>query len=67
MVNPALTILFDLFLIGSAIAISAAMAAEYFTTRQPHVGTTRPRPPLATRTPRRRATMHRLPAPRRAA
>jgi len=67
MVNPALTILFDLFLIGSAVAITAAMAAEYLVSREPHVGTSRTKPPAATRTARRRATVHRLPAARRRA
>jgi hypothetical protein len=67
MVNPALTILFDLFLIGSAVAITLAMATEYFVSRQPHIGTSRPKPPVATRTPRKRATIHRMPAHRRRA
>ena len=67
MVNPALTLLFDLYLVGSALAVSAAMAAEYLVTREPHVGTSRPKPPVATRTVRRRATVHRMPAQRRRA
>lgn len=41
MVNPVLTILFDLFLIGSALALISAMATEYLASRQPHVGSTR--------------------------
>ena len=67
MVNPAFTILFDIFLIGSAIAVSTAMAAEYLLAREPHVGTTHPRRTVATRTSRRRATIQRMPAPRRRA
>jgi hypothetical protein len=67
MVNPLLTILFDIFLVGSAVAVSAAMATEYFIAREPHVGRTRPQRPVATRTVRRRATVHRMPAPRRRA
>jgi hypothetical protein len=38
MVNPLLTILFDIFLIGSALAVSAGMVAEYLATREPQVG-----------------------------
>lgn len=41
MVNPVFTILFDLFLIGTAVAVSATMVAEYLGSREPHVGTTR--------------------------
>lgn len=51
MVNPLLTILFDIFLIGSAVAVSASMVAEYLMSREPHVGTTRPA--LAARAQRR--------------
>ncbi len=40
MVNPILTVLFDLFLIGSAIAIIAAMVQEYFDSRTPSIGGT---------------------------
>jgi hypothetical protein len=68
MVNPLLTILFDLFLIGSALAVTAGIAAEYLVTREPHVGTTR-RPRRVSPAPhaRRRATVHRFPAERRRA
>jgi len=41
MVNPVLTIIFDLFLIGSALALISAMATEYLVSREPHVGSTR--------------------------
>jgi hypothetical protein len=41
MVNPVLTIIFDLFLIGSALALVSAMATEYLVSREPHVGSTR--------------------------
>jgi len=67
MVNPLLTILFDLFLIGSALAIAAAMATEYFLLREPHVGGARKARPAAPASPRRRATVHRIPAQRRRA
>jgi hypothetical protein len=67
MVNPVLTILFDLFLVGSALAIAAAMAAEYLVTREPHVGTSRPKPPIVARAHRRHVPVHRMPAQRRRA
>ena len=38
MVNPMLTVLFNLFLVGSAVAILAAMVQEYFDSRTPSVG-----------------------------
>ena len=38
MVNPLLTLLFDLLLIGSALAIIASMAHEYLRSRTPSVG-----------------------------
>jgi hypothetical protein len=38
MVNPLLTILFDIFLIGSALVVTGGMVAEYLATREPHVG-----------------------------
>lgn len=38
MVNPLLTVLFDLFLVGSAITIIAAMVDEYFSSRTPSIG-----------------------------
>ena len=33
MVNPLLTIVFDLFLVGSALLVSAALVDEYLTSR----------------------------------
>lgn len=41
MVNPLLTLLFDLLLIGTAGSVVAAMVTEYLANRQPAVGTTR--------------------------
>ena len=38
MVNPILTLIFDLFLIGSAISVVAAMVVEYRTGRSPAIG-----------------------------
>lgn len=38
MVNPVLTLIFDLFLIGSAISVVAAMVVEYRTGRSPAIG-----------------------------
>lgn len=38
MVNPVLTVLFNLFLVGSAIAILAAMLQECLDSRKPSVG-----------------------------
>lgn len=38
MVNPMLTVLFDLFLVGSAIMIIAAMVDEYFSSQKPAIG-----------------------------
>jgi len=66
-INPVLTILFDLFLIGSALAVSAAMVGEYFLHREPHVGDSKVRPAVRTRTAQRGAAVHGLPAGRRAA
>jgi hypothetical protein len=54
MVNPVLTVIFDLFLIGSALALISAMATEYLASREPHVGTTR-----AARAPRQRSAHRR--------
>jgi hypothetical protein len=49
MINPLLTVLFDFFLIGSAAAILAGMAREYFVSRTPSVGSPRTgRPALKT-------------------
>jgi len=41
MVNPLLTALFDLLLIGTAGSVVAAMVMEYLANREPAVGTTR--------------------------
>ncbi|MEX0782631.1 MAG: hypothetical protein WD557_08275 [Dehalococcoidia bacterium] len=38
MVNPVLTILFNLLLVGSALTIVAAMVQEYFDSRMDSVG-----------------------------
>jgi len=38
MVNPVITLLFDLFLIGAAAGIIASMVAEYLASRRPSVG-----------------------------
>jgi hypothetical protein len=54
MVNPVLTIIFDLFLIGSALALISAMATEYLVSREPHVGS-----PRAARVPRPRPSHRR--------
>ena len=67
MVNPVLTILFDLFLIGAALAVTAGIAMEYLAQREPHVGTTRVRRMPSAPQPRRRATIHRMPSQRRRA
>ncbi len=40
MVNPILTIIFDLFLIGSASSIVAAMALEYRASQGAAIGRT---------------------------
>lgn len=68
MVHPILTILFDLFIIGSAVIISAGMVAEYLASREPQIGTNRKYQPKAPAQTRRRGNVHRFPAqPRRAA
>jgi hypothetical protein len=67
MVHPILTFLFDLFIIGSAVTISAGMVAEYIASREPQIGTNRKYQPKAQLRTHRR-TVHRFPAlPRRAA
>jgi hypothetical protein len=38
MVHPVLTILFDLFIVGSALAILGALVAEQYALRQPAIG-----------------------------
>jgi hypothetical protein len=47
MVNPLLTVLFDLLLIGTAGSVVAAMVTEYLANREPAVGTTRARARVA--------------------
>jgi hypothetical protein len=67
MVNPVLTILFDLFIIGSALAISSAMLGEYFSSRQPQIGSSRK---YQVRTPqpgKRRGSLRQPPASHRRA
>lgn len=56
MVNPVLTIIFDLVLIGTALGLISAMAAEAWVSRQPHVG--------SERAVRRAPAMRRTHAPR---
>ena len=41
MVNPVATVIFDLFLVGTAGLVVAAMAHEYLTHGSPCVGATR--------------------------
>lgn len=69
MVNPVLTILFDLFLIGSALALVSAMTTEYLVSREPHVGSARAARPERPRpsTRRRAETLKNREARRRAA
>lgn len=38
MVNPLLTVIFDLFLIGSAASVVVAMIVEYRTNQGPAIG-----------------------------
>lgn len=70
MAHPILTILFDLFIIGSALSVAAAMVGEYLASREPSVGSARryqPKHPAPTQ-PRRRGTVtHLRPERRRAA
>lgn len=47
MIHPLLTLMFDLFLVGSAISILAAMTAEYIANRDPAVGHTRAARPVS--------------------
>ncbi|HML98138.1 MAG TPA: hypothetical protein PKD75_06620 [Tepidiformaceae bacterium] len=69
MVNPVLTILFDLFLIGSALALVSAMTTEYLVSREPHVGSARAARPGRPRpsTRRRAETLKNREVRRRAA
>ena len=46
MINPVLTILFDLFIVGSALAIVAALIAEQWAMREPSVGPVRRSRPM---------------------
>lgn len=56
MVNPALTILFDVFIIGSALGVLGYMAAEYLQSRQPTVGRRQAPAPRQAIVQRRRAS-----------
>lgn len=48
MVNPVLTVLFDLFLVGSACALIGALAAEQWAaSREPAIGRHKPAARLA--------------------
>ncbi len=67
MVHPILTVLFDLFIIGAAVSISAAMIGEYLASREPQIGTTRKYQPRRQPQLRRRSSMHRFPAQHRRA
>ena len=68
MVNPLLTILFDIFLIGSALAVTAGMVAEYLASREPHVGrVSRVKQTSHGHATAPRATVHRIGQRRRAA
>ena len=42
MIHPVLTILFDLFIIGSALAVASAMVIWYLQSRGPHIGHSAP-------------------------
>ncbi|MFN8508838.1 MAG: hypothetical protein U0547_14905 [Dehalococcoidia bacterium] len=59
MVNPLLTILFDLFIVGTAIAVCAAMVEEYLASREPVV-----RGSMRRTTTSRRVVRHTVTAPR---
>lgn len=41
MINPVLTLLFDLVLIGTACAVIAAMVVEHLDAREPAIGSAR--------------------------
>ncbi|MEO9254258.1 MAG: hypothetical protein ABI305_01860 [Tepidiformaceae bacterium] len=59
MIHPLLTLMFDLFLIGSAGSILAAMTAEYFANRGPAVGRSHAARPLTrAQQPGRAANVH---------
>lgn len=64
MVNPVATLVFDLFLIGSAAGLLTSIAVEAFTARKPTVGnrTAPPAPAAVVARPakaRRRSAMRR--------
>ena len=69
MIHPVLTILFDLFIIGSALAVASAMVIGYLQSRGPQTGTTQRYQPKYAPAPRlrTRSTVHRVPAQRRRA
>lgn len=69
MIHPVLTILFDLFIIGSALAVGSAMVVEYLQSREPRIGTTHRYQPKYAQAPRPRfrTAVHRAPAQRRRA
>lgn len=67
MVNPLFTILFDLFLIGSALAVTVGMAAEYLVAREPHIGSTRRSSATSPKAPDRRKPAAQTSSPRRRA
>ena len=68
MVNPVATLVFDVFLVGTAGLVVAAMVQEYLSQRDPCVGVTRRARRTATRPahPVRKPARHFSPAqPRR--
>ncbi len=56
MINPVLTILFDLFIVGSALAIIASLVAEQWAMREPAVGRVRRARPVVVASRHGRAT-----------
>jgi hypothetical protein len=61
MIHPVLTVLFDIFLIGSTLSIIAAIAAEQYLARDPAIGSPHRSHRVAPATPVR----HRAARPRR--
>lgn len=59
MVNPLLTIVFDLFLVGSVLLVSAALVDEYLTSRGGAV-----RGAARSRTTSRRVIRHAITGPK---
>ncbi len=55
MINPVLTILFDLFIVGSALTIVASLVAEQWAMREPAVGRVRRARPVVVASRSRRA------------